>query len=49
MALPSLLEGKLLLPLIVAPMILVSGQELVIEQFKAGFYGSLPEQKARTQ
>ena len=49
MALPSLLEGKLRLPLIGAPMFIVSGPELVIAQCKAGIVGSFPALNARPQ
>ena len=49
MALPSLLEGSLRLPLIGAPMFIVSGPELVIEQCKAGIVGSFPALNARPQ
>ncbi len=49
MGLPSLLEGKLRLPLIGAPMFIVSGPELVIEQCKAGIIGSFPALNARPQ
>ena len=49
MALPSLLEGQLRLPLIGAPMFIVSGPELVIEQCKAGIVGSFPALNARPQ
>lgn len=49
MALPSLLEGRLRLPLIGAPMFIVSGPELVIEQCKAGIVGSFPALNARPQ
>ena len=42
MALPSLLDGKLRLPLIGAPMFIVSGPELVAAQCKAGIVGSFP-------
>ena len=42
MALPELLQGKLRLPLIGAPMFIVSGPELVIEQCKACIVGSIP-------
>ena len=49
MALPSLLEGKLRIPLIGAPMFIVSGPELVIEQCKAGIVGSFPALNARPQ
>ena len=47
MALPSVLEGKLRIPLIGAPMFIVSGPELVIEQCKAGIVGSFPALNAR--
>ena len=49
MALPSILEGKLRIPLIGAPMFIVSGPELVIEQCKAGIVGSFPALNARPQ
>ena len=49
MALPSILEGNLRLPLIGAPMFIVSGPELVIEQCKAGIVGSFPALNARPQ
>ena len=49
MALPELLQGKLRLPLIGAPMFIVSGPELVIEQCKAGIVGSFPALNARPQ
>ena len=49
MALPSVLEGKLRIPLIGAPMFIVSGPELVIEQCKAGIVGSFPALNARPQ
>ena len=49
MAIPSLLEGRLRLPLIGAPMFIVSGPELVIEQCKAGIVGSFPALNARPQ
>ena len=49
MALPSSLEGKLRIPLIGAPMFIVSGPELVIEQCKAGIVGSFPALNARPQ
>lgn len=40
--------SALTLPVIVAPMFLVSGPELVIASCKAGLIGSLPTQNART-
>lgn len=49
MALPKALEGKLRLPLIGAPMFIVSGPELVIAQCKAGIVGSFPALNARPQ
>ena len=49
MALPSLLAGKLRLPLIGAPMFIVSGPELVTAQCKAGIVGSFPALNARPQ
>ena len=49
MALPATLEGKLRLPLIGAPMFIVSGPELVIAQCKAGVIGSFPALNARPQ
>jgi nitronate monooxygenase len=47
--LPAVLEGKLRLPLIGAPMFIVSGPELVAEQCKAGIVGSFPALNARPQ
>lgn len=49
MALPKSLEGKLRIPLIGAPMFIVSGPELVIAQCKAGIIGSFPALNARPQ
>ncbi|MDH3621302.1 MAG: nitronate monooxygenase family protein [Gammaproteobacteria bacterium] len=49
MALPSILAGKLRLPLIGAPMFIVSGPELVTAQCKAGIVGSFPALNARPQ
>lgn len=49
MALPSSLEGKLRIPLIGAPMFIVSGPELVAAQCKAGIVGSFPALNARPQ
>src|SRR4051812_38223025 len=47
MSLPSQLEGRLTLPVIGAPMFIVSGPELVISQCKAGVVGSFPALNAR--
>ena len=49
MALPKSLEDKLRIPLIGAPMFIVSGPELVIQQCKAGIVGSFPALNARPQ
>ena len=49
MPLPACLEGSLRIPVIGAPMFIVSGPELVIEQCKAGIVGSFPALNARPQ
>lgn len=49
MALPTALEGRLRVPLIGAPMFIVSGPELVIAQCQAGVIGSFPALNARPQ
>lgn len=49
MALPELLEGKLRIPLIGAPMFIVSGTDLVIAQCQAGIVGAFPALNARPQ
>lgn len=49
MTMPAALIGKLRLPLIGAPMFIVSGPELVIAQCKAGIVGSFPALNARPQ
>lgn len=49
MALPKSLESQLRIPLIGAPMFIVSGPELVIAQCKAGIVGSFPALNARPQ
>lgn len=49
MALPRSLEGNLRIPLIGAPMFIVSGPELVIAQCQAGIVGSFPALNARPQ
>ena len=48
MAPPSLLEGRLRLPLVAAPMFLASGPELVIACCRAGIVGSFPAKNPRT-
>lgn len=47
MPLPKLLEGRLALPVIGAPLFIVSGPELVVAQCKAGVVGSFPALNAR--
>jgi len=42
MALPELLKNRLRIPLIGAPMFIVSQPELVIAQCKAGIVGAFP-------
>ena len=49
MALPALLEGQLRLPLIGAPMFIVSCPELVVAQCTAGIVGAFPALNARPQ
>ncbi len=49
MALPEMLAGRLRLPLIGAPMYIVSHPGLVIEQCKAGIIGGFPALNARPQ
>ena len=49
MALPDLLKGKLRIPLIGAPMFIVSNPKLVAAHCKAGIVGSFPALNARPQ
>ena len=49
MAIPNQLKDKLVMPVIGAPLFLVSGPELVIAQCKAGVVGSFPALNARPQ
>ena len=49
MSLPTMLEGKLRIPVIGAPMFIVSGPKLVIAQCKAGIIGGFPALNARPQ
>jgi nitronate monooxygenase len=46
-AIPAILEDRLSLPVIGAPLFIVSGPELVIAQCKAGIVGSFPALNAR--
>src|SRR6202166_525135 len=47
MPLPASLKGRLELPVVGAPLFIVSGPELVIAQCKAGIVGSFPALNAR--
>lgn len=47
MPLPALLEGRLKLPVIAAPMFIISGPDLVIAACKAGIVGAFPALNAR--
>ena len=49
MALVSHLKGRLKIPVVGAPLFIVSGPELVISQCKAGVVGSFPALNARPQ
>ena len=49
MSLPASLEGALRIPVVGAPMFIVSGPELVIAQCKAGIIGGFPALNARPQ
>ena len=49
MSLPKELAARLRIPVLAAPMFVVSGPELVIEQCKAGVIGSFPALNARPQ
>ena len=49
MALPELLQGNLRLPVIGAPMFIVSTPDLVLAQCKAGVVGAFPALNARPQ
>jgi nitronate monooxygenase len=49
MPIPKTLQNKLSLPVISAPMFIVSGPELVIAECKAGIVGSFPALNARPQ
>ena len=47
MSLPAVLEGRLSIPVVGAPMFILSNPKLVIEQCKAGIVGSFPSLNAR--
>ena len=46
--LPQSLEGRLRLPILVSPMFLVSGPDMVVESCRAGILGSFPAFNQRT-
>ena len=47
MALPALLRDNLSIPVVGAPLFIVSNPDLVIEQCKAGIVGAFPALNAR--
>ncbi len=49
MSLPTLLRDRLRLPVIGAPLFIVSGPELVLAQCKSGIVGSFPALNARPE
>ncbi len=49
MSLPSVLQGRLSVPAIAAPLFIISCPELVIAQCKAGMVGSFPSLNAREE
>ena len=49
MPLPKIFEGRMRIPVIGAPLFIVSGPELVIAQCKAGIVGSFPALNARPE
>ena len=49
MTMPTALQGRLRLPVIAAPMFIVSGPELVIAECQAGVLGAFPALNARPQ
>ena len=49
MPLPAHIRDRIRLPVLAAPMFIVSGSDLVIEQCKAGVIGSFPALNARPQ
>src|SRR6476646_3077398 len=49
MSMPALFKGRLSIPVIGAPLFIVSNPDLVIAQCKAGVVGSFPALNARPQ
>ena len=47
MSLPPVLQNRLTIPAVGAPLFIVSGPDLVIAQCKAGIVGSFPALNAR--
>lgn len=49
MAIPTCMQGRLSIPVVGAPLFIISGPELVISQCKAGVVGSFPALNARPE
>lgn len=47
MSIPTVMQGRLSIPVVGAPLFIISGPELVISQCKAGIVGSFPSLNAR--
>ena len=47
MAIPDIMVGKLSIPVVAAPLFIISNPDLVIAQCKAGIVGSFPSLNAR--
>jgi nitronate monooxygenase len=47
MTLPTILQGRLSIPVIASPLFIISNPDLVIAQCKAGVVGSFPSLNAR--
>ena len=47
MAIPDIMRGKLRIPVVAAPLFIISNPDLVIAQCKAGIIGSFPSLNAR--
>jgi len=47
MSIPTIMQGRLSIPVVGAPLFIISGPELVISQCKAGVVGSFPALNAR--
>ena len=47
MAIPTVMQGKLSIPVVGSPLFIISNPDLVIAQCKAGIVGSFPSLNAR--